>query len=78
MVSKSIVARFSGWLLALVMTAIVILMLMYLAGVFHSKVPSESAAEVTRSADGLKTVAAKRIKRTRYETAVGTVKPVHE
>lgn len=78
LLSKSIVARFSGWLVAFVMTAVVTLMLLFLAGVFHSKVPSESAEEVTRSADGLKTVAARLIRRTRYETAVGTVKPVHE
>ena len=68
----------SKWLLALFMTAVVTLMLLFLAGVFHSKVPSESVAEVTRSAEGLKTVAARLLKRTRYETAVGTVKPVHE
>ncbi len=68
----------SKWLLALVMTAIVTLMLLFLAGVFHSKVPSGSAEEVTRSAQRLKTVAARLLKRTRYETAVGTVKPVHE
>lgn len=79
--SGSIAGALSGLskgLLALVMTAIVTLMLLFLAGVFHSKVPSESAAEVNRSAAGLKTVAARLLKRTRYETAVGTVKPVHE
>lgn len=77
-VSKSIVARFSGWLVALLMTAVVTMMLLFLAGVFHSKVPSESAEEITRSAAGLKTEAARLLRRTRYETAVGTVKPVHE
>lgn len=78
LLSKSIVARVSGWALTLLMTAVVTVMLFFLAGVFHSKVPAESAQEITRSAAGLKTEAAKLLKRTRYETAVGTVKPVHE
>ena len=75
LLSKSIVARVSGWLLTLLMTAVVTVMLFFLAGVFHSKVPAESAQEITRSAAGLKTEAAKLLKRTRYETAVGTVSP---
>lgn len=66
------------WLLALVMTAVVTLMLLFLAGVFHSKVPSDAAGAKTRSAEGLQTVPARRLKRPRYETATGTVKPVHE
>jgi RND family efflux transporter MFP subunit len=68
----------SKWILALAMTAIVALMLMFLAGVFHHKVPADSAKVVTRSAEGLRTVSVRLLKRTRYETAVGTVKPVHE
>ncbi len=75
---SKIASSVSKWLLAIVMAAMVTLMLLFLAGVFHRKVPSEAAAEVTRSADGLKTVAAKLLKLSRYETAVGTVKPVHE
>ncbi|MFO0975408.1 MAG: efflux RND transporter periplasmic adaptor subunit [Planctomycetaceae bacterium] len=66
------------WLLALVMTAIVTLMLLFLAGVFHRKVPSEAVPMTTRSADGLKHVAVRLLKQPRYETATGTVKPVHE
>jgi membrane fusion protein (multidrug efflux system) len=71
-------SRLYKWLLALAMTAVVTLMLLFHAGVFHEKVPSEAMVEVSRSAEGLKTVAAKVLKRKRYETAVGTIKPVHE
>jgi RND family efflux transporter MFP subunit len=66
------------WLLAIVMTGVVTIMLLFLAGVFHSKVPSEVGATTTRSAEGRKSVAAHLLKRPRYETATGTVKPVHE
>ena len=66
------------WLLAIVMTGVVTVMLLFLAGVFHSKVPSEVGATTTRSAEGRKSVAARLLKRPRYETATGTVKPVHE
>lgn len=72
------VLRLSKWVLAIAMTAIVILMLLVLAGVFHNKVPSETAAETGRSPEGLSTVAARLLKQKRYETAAGTVKPVHE
>jgi multidrug efflux pump subunit AcrA (membrane-fusion protein) len=66
------------WLLAIVMTGVVTVMLLFLAGVFHSKVPSDVAEGKKRSAVGLKSVAARLLKRPRYETATGTVKPVHE
>ena len=66
------------WLLAVAMTGVVTVMLLFLAGVFHSKVPSEVGATTTRSAEGRKSVAARLLKRPRYETATGTVKPVHE
>lgn len=66
------------WLLAFVMTAIVILMLLFLAGVFHQKVPTEAAGGASQSAQGLSTVAVRMLKRPRYETAIGTIKPIHE
>ena len=66
------------WLLAIVMTGVVTVLLLFLAGVFHSKVPSEVGATTPRSAEGLKSGAARLLKRPRYETATGTVKPVHE
>jgi len=66
------------WLLAIVMTAVVTLMLLFLAGVFHAKVPMKSQSAASQSVDDLKTVVVKTIKRQRFETASGTVKPVHE
>jgi RND family efflux transporter MFP subunit len=66
------------WLLAVAMTAVVTVMLLFLAGVFHNKVPSDVAEGKKRSAEGLKSVAARVLKQPRYETATGTVKPVHE
>lgn len=71
-------ARWMTWALAIVMTTIVTIMLLVLAGVFHSKVPTESAVAEQGLAEGLKMAAAKIIRRTRYETATGSVKPVHE
>jgi RND family efflux transporter MFP subunit len=65
-------------LLAVAMTVVVTVMLLFLAGVFHSKVPSDVAEGKKRSAEGLKSVAARVLKQPRYETATGTVKPVHE
>jgi RND family efflux transporter MFP subunit len=66
------------WLLAVMMAAVVTVMLLFLAGVFHSKVPSDVAEGKKRSAEGLKSVAVRLLKRPRYETATGTVRPVHE
>ncbi len=66
------------WLLAIVMTIVVTFLLLFLAGTFHHKVPFETAELKARTADGLKTVAARVLTRPRYETATGTVKPVHE
>jgi RND family efflux transporter MFP subunit len=66
------------WALAIVITAIVTVMLLVLAGVFHSKVPVESAEVSQMKADGLSTAVVRTIQRVRYETATGSVKPVHE
>jgi len=71
-------SMFGKWLLAILMTAAVILMLLFLAGVFHPKVPMKSQGAASQSVDDLKTVVVKTIKRQRFETASGTVKPVHE
>jgi len=40
-------------LLAIVMTAVVTLMLLFLAGVFHAKVPMESQGAAAQSVDDL-------------------------
>lgn len=71
-------SRILAWMLALVMTAVVTLMLLVLAGVFHRKVSGESAKATENTAEGLTTAVARIIIRPRYETATGSVKPVHE
>lgn len=71
-------SRILTWTMAFVMTAIVTLMLLFLAGVFHRKVSVEPVESKGRNATGLKTAVARTIKKPRYETAIGSVKPVHE
>ena len=69
------------WLLAIVMSAVVTLMLLILAGVFHRKVQSENANANTTIASELPTLrthAVERIVLPRYKTATGTVKQIHE
>jgi membrane fusion protein (multidrug efflux system) len=52
--------------------------LLFLAGVFHRKVPSEVDAKAKIDPASLKLVEVRSIRRPRYETAVGTIKAVHE
>ncbi len=59
-------------------TAGVIWLLLVLAGVFHEKVPSESTAIHRPLPAGAQTALVERLVQPRYETAVGTIKPVHE
>lgn len=75
---KSIPAGLLRWLLAAVLTVVVSVMLMFLAGVFHPKVPATAATQKQESADQLRTTAARVVRRPRFETATGTVRPVHE
>lgn len=67
-------------LLAGIATAAVVGMLLGLSGLFHEKVPDAAAghAAPTGPAVAGEIAAVRRIRRPRYETAVGTVKPVHE
>jgi RND family efflux transporter MFP subunit len=53
-------------------------MLLYLAGFFHAKVPGRSRQPDQAVAATHKTAIVRHIKRPRMETAIGTVKPVHE
>jgi RND family efflux transporter MFP subunit len=56
----------------------VVLALVWLAGVFHKKVPTNvEASQETGERTG-QVVEVRRIRRPRFETAVGSVKPVHE
>ncbi|MEZ6124472.1 MAG: efflux RND transporter periplasmic adaptor subunit [Planctomycetaceae bacterium] len=70
--------RWVTWSLAVFMTAVVTGMLLVLAGVFHPKVPNSTAADSSTSADGRSTAVARIIQQPRYETATGSVRPVHE
>lgn len=54
------------------------LLLLALAGVFHSKVATDQAAPAPRAAGELPLAEVRLLRRPRYETAVGTVRPVHE
>ncbi len=63
---------------ALIATAVIIVMLLSLAGVFHKKVPVEVAESPPQKSADHTLVAVKLIKRQRFETAIGTIKPVHE
>lgn len=66
------------WLIAIIGTAGVVWLLAFLAGVFDSKVPDEpSHGQRTVPADAV-IVEVQAIKRPRFETAVGTIKPIHE
>lgn len=54
------------------------LLLLALAGVFHSKVARDQVAPAPRAAGELPLAEVRLLRRPRYETAVGTVRPVHE
>jgi RND family efflux transporter MFP subunit len=54
------------------------LILLVLAGVFRSKVPTERAPSAAKAATDLPIAEVRLVARPRYETAVGTVRPVHE
>jgi len=66
------------WLAAILAIAGVGVLLFVLAGVFHEKVPSTAAGESLPSAEGVPVAEIKLVRRPRYETAIGTIKPVHE
>lgn len=54
------------------------LLLLTLAGVFRSKVSTEQTAPAAKAAGDLQLAEVRLIRRPRVETAVGTVRPVHE
>jgi len=72
---------FGSVLIALAFTAGVTWMLLQLSGLFKEKVPPAGEAPAAAGeplANDAEVVAVRRITRPRYESAVGTVKPVHE
>jgi RND family efflux transporter MFP subunit len=75
--------RGGGWLVTFLISAIatagVTWMLLHLSGLFVEKVPPAGEEQAAgQLPEGTELVAARRISRPRYESAVGTVKPVHE
>ncbi|MCS7271791.1 MAG: efflux RND transporter periplasmic adaptor subunit, partial [Gemmataceae bacterium] len=65
-------------LLTVVMAAGVGLLLLVLAGIFREKVPTDSAVPVQQTTIDRPVAEVQRLRRPRYETAVGTVRAVHE
>ncbi len=53
-------------------------LLLLFAGVFHEKVPSESKVGPRSIPTGAMVVNCRRVTQPRYESAIGTIKPVHE
>jgi RND family efflux transporter MFP subunit len=64
--------------LAVVLISGLGLLLLALAGVFRSKVATDQAAPAPKAIGDLPLAEVRLIRRPRYETAVGTVRPVHE
>lgn len=65
-------------LVAVAGTAGVTWLLLVLAGVFHEKVPSDSASTARKLPANAPTALVEKLVQPRFETAVGTIKPVHE
>ncbi len=64
--------------LAVVLMGGLAVLLLALAGVFRSKIATDQPAPAVRSVGDLPTAEVRLLRRPRYETAVGTVKPVYE
>lgn len=64
--------------LAVVLMGALTFLLLALAGVFRAKVPHSQVLESGRSAAGLPITEVRLVTRPRLETAVGTIRPVHE
>jgi RND family efflux transporter MFP subunit len=67
-------------LLAVALAGAVVVMMLWLVGAFHKKVPSESRAAAAASGlpTGFQAVAARLIEKDVIESAVGTIRPVYE
>lgn len=82
-VSRTRKGRWPAWAgrnfwMAVAATLGVTLLLVYLSGYFHRKVGSGGVAERSATTGNYLTVPVRRIEQPRFETAVGTVKPIHE
>ncbi len=73
-----LLASSGTWLVAILGTVGVAGLLAFLAGSFDSKVPEQSAHQARSIPADAVIVEVQTIQRPRYETAVGTIKPIHE
>lgn len=67
-----------SWLFAIVGTVVVVLLLMVFAGVFTRKVATSQAAVGRQLSDGTQVVEARLMRQPRFESAVGSIEPVHK
>ncbi len=68
----------SQWMVAIVGTVCVGALLMLLAGVFSPKVPESTAPSPRLIPAGAEVVEVQLIRQPRFETAVGTIEPIHQ
>ncbi len=72
------VRRLSGWTFAILGSAGVVLLLMMFAGVFTKKVSTVTDSSARQMAPGAQTATVRLVKRPRYESAVGSIEPIHQ
>lgn len=75
---RTLLGRLGTLLLATLATAGITVLLVSLAGLFHEKVPEAVGPPARAPLPAAEIAEVRQIRRPRYESAVGTVKPVHE
>ncbi|MCA9064185.1 MAG: efflux RND transporter periplasmic adaptor subunit [Planctomycetaceae bacterium] len=75
---KKLLRQAGTWMLAIVMISGLTLMLMALAGVFRAKVPGEAKSIAPIKVGDLPVAEVRLLKQPVYESASGTIQPVHE
>ncbi|MCA9105038.1 MAG: efflux RND transporter periplasmic adaptor subunit [Planctomycetales bacterium] len=73
-----VLAQGAKWLAALAGTVGVGWLLIMLAGFFHPKVSGEAGARLRPIPEGAIRIEVEQVERPRYETAIGSVEPIHE
>lgn len=73
-----LVKTLSRWGLAILGSAGVVLLLMMFAGVFTEKVPEQNVRTVRKLDPNSQVVEVRSIERPRFETAVGSIEPIHQ
>jgi len=65
-------------LAALAAVALVVLLMLYLGGVFHTKVPAQPAVAAHGDLSGVRLIRVAAVTMPALESAVGTIRPVYE